>query len=931
MKKNTLFLFFLFFSFYVHANDFFWYNISNYGVREYSGDIQNWGGCIDQENDLIYIANNSGLLSFDGNNWMLNALPQQQNLRAVHKVGNRIYTAGDNCIGYWIKNEDGTLSYTSLEALIDHSMISEDSYWSIADDGRFVYFQSFSQILQYDGSSFKQISKDCHMLLQQCGKDVFVHRLFGGIFQLKNGAFQEFVPAIYLKDQEMKFFLKIGKDRYLFGTNVGRIYLKESKDQVPKEWIYDSTLLKPYVMDCGALISNDRLAIGTLGGGIFIYDLNGKLLEKIDRYNQLKNNTVHRLLYYRNNLWATLDNGISNIQVNPLMRLWKSSNDIGNFHTACFYKGHYYIGTNEGLFVNEGFNQVLSKIGDLGEVMSFKAVKGDLLCGTNRGCYRLNKGNWEWIAPIKGIYHFEYVADNGKEYLVACTYLYITFFEYINGQWRLHSQVANLTNTFEQIMSESIRLLWAIHPQKGIFKVRVDEKLEKADEIVQYKDRPGLTDYRRISIQRIDGITYFFSPEGVYNYSPDTDQFVLNNKLTRDLSAAKGFNWVAHAKDNEYWVCRGHELFLYRITLNGAVEIGRESFSNYNLTQLKNKVYVSHLKDDLYLFSSVDGVVSVNAALIKKAKHYSDKPIRLSMVSYYMNGKWEHASLDEENQINIPYNATNVRFMVAQPISTSSNLLKFRLENGDENAWSDWVKNGTIEFSKLLAGEHHLVIQDFWGNKKTLKINVFLPFYLSRIALVLYILLLLFVVFMLTRKRYQRKKEKMMRQYQLEQHLKDEQIVKLTNEKLKETINAQKNEINNKLRAISQKQELLLAISDELDRQKEFLGDRYPRNLYDKLKKIVSRGMSLDKDFILFQNYYQEVNRDFLVFLKSIHPELSSQDLKFCCLIRSNLSTKDIAAVLNITQKSVELKRYRLKRKLDLEGSLSDYLLGVMP
>lgn len=99
--------------------------------------------------------------------------------------------------------------------------------------------------------------------------------------------------------------------------------------------------------------------------------------------------------------------------------------------------------------------------------------------------------------------------------------------------------------------------------------------------------------------------------------------------------------------------------------------------------------------------------------------------------------------------------------------------------------------------------------------------------------------------------------------------------------------------------------------------------------MYEKLKSIISGGMSTENDFLLFQNYYQEINHEFLLRLKEKHPDLSSLDLKFCCLLRSNLSTKDIASILNITTKSVDLKRYRLKKKLNLEGSLTDYILSI--
>ena len=208
-------------------------------------------------------------------------------------------------------------------------------------------------------------------------------------------------------------------------------------------------------------------------------------------------------------------------------------------------------------------------------------------------------------------------------------------------------------------------------------------------------------------------------------------------------------------------------------------------------------------------------------------------------------------------------------------------------------------------------------------------LNIYTPFYASTSAIFSYILILMVIIFLFIRRRYRIKREKLIQHYKIEQQLKDEEIIRLTNEQMKQTINQHKIEINNKLSANTQKQEIHISLEKEIDFQKKELGDRYPKKMYEKLKSIISGGMSTENDFLLFQNYYQEINHEFLLRLKEKHPDLSSLDLKFCCLLRSNLSTKDIASILNITTKSVDLKRYRLKKKLILEGSLTDYILSI--
>jgi len=81
----------------------------------------------------------------------------------------------------------------------------------------------------------------------------------------------------------------------------------------------------------------------------------------------------------------------------------------------------------------------------------------------------------------------------------------------------------------------------------------------------------------------------------------------------------------------------------------------------------------------------------------------------------------------------------------------------------------------------------------------------------------------------------------------------------------------------------------------------------------------------------LFEEAFNNADKDFLKKIKSSHPALTSNDLRLCAYLRLNLSSKEIAPLLNISSRSVEVKRYRLRKKLGLshEDSLSDYILEI--
>ena len=95
--------------------------------------------------------------------------------------------------------------------------------------------------------------------------------------------------------------------------------------------------------------------------------------------------------------------------------------------------------------------------------------------------------------------------------------------------------------------------------------------------------------------------------------------------------------------------------------------------------------------------------------------------------------------------------------------------------------------------------------------------------------------------------------------------------------------------------------------------------------------KILDKNLNPKKDWELFSQAFNNTDKDFLKKIKSKHLKLTPNDLKLCAYLRLNLSSKEIAPLLNISVRSVEIKRYRLRKKLNLEheDGLVEYILSI--
>ena len=95
--------------------------------------------------------------------------------------------------------------------------------------------------------------------------------------------------------------------------------------------------------------------------------------------------------------------------------------------------------------------------------------------------------------------------------------------------------------------------------------------------------------------------------------------------------------------------------------------------------------------------------------------------------------------------------------------------------------------------------------------------------------------------------------------------------------------------------------------------------------------RIINRGLNQDKDWADFNRHFESINKHFYSRLKAAYPDIGPNDLRICALIKMNLSSKEMAAILNISPDSVKTARYRLRKKLRLntEDNLTDFILTL--
>ena len=173
-----------------------------------------------------------------------------------------------------------------------------------------------------------------------------------------------------------------------------------------------------------------------------------------------------------------------------------------------------------------------------------------------------------------------------------------------------------------------------------------------------------------------------------------------------------------------------------------------------------------------------------------------------------------------------------------------------------------------------------------------------------------------------------KKQEEELRQQRLAS---ERQIMQIQNEKLQSDIQSKSQKLSNIAINVVRKNEILEEIRDELKQVKADMGQQLPNIHYQKLMNSIERNVAGKEDWELFEQNFDEVHEQFFKRLRQISPSISPSELRLAACLRMNLSTKEMAPVLGISIRGVEIKRYRLRKKLGLgaDANLVQFMMDI--
>jgi DNA-binding CsgD family transcriptional regulator len=956
-KKQLLLL--LFFTsvinFYSQVKSIGLPEIKNYKRTDYQGGTQNWDIDQDKEGNM-YFANNNGLFQFDGTSWHKYSLPNQSVIRTIeiHDSG-KIFVGGYNEFGYFKPDEKGKLVYFSLSRFLNtrnnNTENTIDIVWKIHINKEEVIFQSFGALFIYKNNNIKTIkaSSKFHFSFQVKDKLYFQDMTYG-ILVYKNNKLYPIAGSTLFNATQVWGMFELGNTKMLIATLDKGLFIYENGKFSSWNTEANNFILKNSCLG-GVMMRNNYFVLNSVRNGIIVCNVSGQIIQLINLKKGLQNNTV--LTSYiddKSNLWLGLDNGITFINENSPFSHFGFSYDISTVYASVIHKGYLYVATNQGVFYhswNIHFKEDPFALveGTTGQASNIQVIDGQLLCSHNRGAFVIEGGKAAKTLDNVGYWVFKKIPNNPNAMIGSNYNGFAMFVKGANG-WQFSNQIEGFYKSVGEFEIDPTTI-W-VKKDNLLYQIALTNDYRIFKDIKTYSYLSN-NDKGNFSVQKINNSIYFKTNRFFYRYSQNSNVFYVDKNASNLFKSILSTSTIREDNFGNIWYAKNSGLGV--LIKKGTNKYATIEAPFYNLTQnlVLNNLSVNTINPENIFFGFTEGLAHYNS---KESKEFMSKPKAFIRnfcskkdTIFFGNGKSKH------EKYKIPYLSNQVKFTFSSPTYENVENIKFSYQlEGFEDKWSNWSTSSIKEYTNLREGDYVMKLKVLNGygiasDETNLSFKVSPPWYRHFLAYLFYIISLVTLAYYMRmqiqakirknkyyqtieQRRIYLEKESKIRQEQFDL---EKEIEKLQNEKLKVKILAKDKELVTNSLQIAKKNKILNNIIQKLKDINVESFDESAKSQLTRLNKSIVKEVNSDHSWKDLEKHIKNVHYDFLKRLKELCPTISPRELDLSTYLLMNMSTKEIAEIMNISNGGVELARYRLRKKLGLNNkeNLTSYLISI--
>ncbi|MCU4162821.1 ligand-binding sensor domain-containing protein [Carboxylicivirga caseinilyticus] len=921
--------------------------ITNYTEHDY--EVSNNNSAITQDQrGIMYFANEFGILEFDGQDWnIIQIASNRSNITslAINK-DNRLYAGAQDDFGYIDCSDSKTLNFISLTNLIPKGYESYGIIFNIIFQENRVIFQSRESIFIYHDHKIDvlQTGKKINGIFEANGK-ILIHDE-EQIYFLESDQLIPFEAGAFFKGKDIRFILPFKKDQLLIGTYENGIYYILNNKVYPLQTNSVIFNHQCHILN-GHLRRNGHYAIGTSTGGVCILDKDGHLINQISTKEGIQNHEIRCMFSDQNdNLWVANKKGIDLVELaSPFSRIIPDPKDpIGVYSTAIF-KDKLYFATHNGVLYTStsdltnpinGRNQ-FNKLPGLPEInWSVNVIDSILIIGHVGGFSQIIDNKIVPLFDQDGGWMVKTLPDY-PGWLIGGTYSGLVLFKKKNNQYEYVTKINGFNESSRIIEIDSDNSIWVAHGYKGIFRITLDD-LEGKASYAFYDSFKGLPTNFYNSVFKIWDQIVIGTQYGYYKYNKTSDTMEPDKELS-DLIGWEQGRKLQEDENGNVWFITGSETGLLTKHANGSYSINKNPFYKLNKHYIPGFENLYFPNSDEVIVGSKDGAIVYDSnfrlihslpmnCLIRKVELQPGKNLIYNDNLEYL------CDTVINNEYEFKYSPKNsFLFSYASAFYENSNDIRYQVFlQGFDNDWTEWKPESFKEYTNLSEGEYVFRVKakniyQSISNESTFSFTILPPWYKSIFAYLLYFFMLSGIVILflkVNKTKFKKEKERFINE-QLQ--LRELELAHLKEQNLEAELISKDEELSGIGMQIILRNEKLSELKDKISGITSLASDRVAKKLNGLISFIENE--IEDQDWENFELRFDQSHNNFLKKLKEEFPNLSPKDLKICAYLKMNMSSKEIAQILNMSVRGVENARYRVRKRIGLDSSinLTEWLL----
>lgn len=935
--------------------------VRNFQRDTYKAGTQNWA-IVQDESNFMYFANNNGLLQFDGKNWATFPINNGTNVRSlVHTKDGRFYASTFNEFGYFKKQTNGQLKYFSLVPKIEINKQESNELYNIQNGNDKIYFQGDKTVYQYDGKNIAS-----YPFHSKIDASAFIHNILfltsekSGVFMLNGNLFVRLPGSELLINKKVCSIIALDGDNILLITSFNGVYLFNGNTIIPYNTGIDDFLKQNQVF-CAARNAN-QLVFGTVQRGIAVLNLTDRNVTYVNTFTGLQNNTVLSVAFdNHNNLWLGLDKGIDYVMLNsPIQNIFGTNNLNGAGYTSLLKNKTLYLGTNQGLYsttfplTNSPF-PIQPKLvkGFEGQIWCLTEIDGTIFCGDDHGAFIIYSNRTERIEELTGTWNFKSLRLH-PNFILGCSYQGLFILKKTGHTWKFsHFIKGKFSESSPMFEEDADGAVWFSHWQKGMFRLHFNSEMDSITRVELFNNK-GFPAIQSNTVFRINNKLIFSSERGFYTYNRIKNRIDPYTAWNKMFKSVPNYMRLHECRNGDVWFVSGRFIGLAKKNTNNTFSMDSLTYRILQPKIITGFEHFNFIDNNRLILSTEDGFSSIDTRQGRSSKNTFKVFLDNITITNQRSSTVNENKLNENTKIKTKFrhNQNSLRFEFIAPEYRNEGLVQYSymLENIDEN-WSEFSTNNTKEYTQLPKGHYTFKIRakDILESKEAICSYSFyiLPaWYESQFAFIVYflliILLLAAIVFFID---YQSKKgakdmekikeielNEQKKYFETETSEKKREIKELKNQQLQYELRHKSQELASSTMNLIRKNEMLFEIMDTITKTShEIQNNSDSHSILSRLNKIernIRQNIENDNNWKKFEENFDLVYENYLKRLGEMYPDLSTSDKKLCAYLKMDLSSKDIAPLLNTSIRSIETNRYRLRKKMDLQRdvNLSEFL-----